>query len=229
MSVRKLGNSRFRVDLNESNLEYLSKIVLDTLLEHFQEKCEPGELLHCQQIQERMRLTLKKYQTYIQVKINQACDQALNHPPVKSNRANLFGRALIEKIILYPETTEEWMAWFKAHFLASFLNQVRISMGIQNYDYYNELLDIALQNECMIRDLEKSRIDWHAFFSHKRLDLMLNKARQLRHWVCVLDNQNIFLDAVNVQAPEGVRPFQSKDLWQILDAWEYVEEDQGVG
>ena len=225
MSIRKLGQHHFRVDLNESNIHFISQLVTDAILEGLEEKCKPGELLHYHQIEDRVRTVLLQRQPQIQEKINQSCDLALEKAPTKSNRANLFGRALVEKIITYPETEEEWLTWFKRNYLKNFLEQVRISMGVQNFDYFNDLLDIALQNECLIRDLKQSRINWDGFFAHKRLTLMFAKARNLRHWMCVLNNQEIFLAAVNRNRKKEVREFQSKDLWYILDAWEFNEEE----
>jgi len=224
MSIKKLGPRQYSVDLNSSNTKYISKIVLEALLEGLQEKCAPGELLHFKQIEEKIRASFPKSVLTINEQINRACDQAIEQKPSKDKRKNLFGRALIKKIISSPDTTLDWLEWFKEYYLNSFLDQVRISMGIQNFDYFNELLAIALQNECVIRDMEQARINWDAFFSHKRVTLMLTKAKHLRQWICTLDNQETFLNAVNKNAKEGIRHFSSQDLWHILDSWEYEEK-----
>lgn len=224
MSIRRLGDHHFRVDLNESNIDYLSDLVLDTLLDSLRATTAAGEPIPLHVLEDRLRSILHKKRGEISERINRACDQALENTPTRCNRANLFGRALIQKIIEYPETTAEWLDWFKANYLKKFLDQVRIRMGVQNFDYFNELLDTALQNECMIRDLKQAHINWDAFFSHKRLALMLHKARNLRIWISTSDHQDMFLEGINADRPaKGVKPFLSRDLWHILDAWEYGE------
>ncbi|PIE88979.1 MAG: hypothetical protein CR997_13355 [Acidobacteria bacterium] len=225
MSIEKLGKQQFKVELNRSNTDYISKIVMNVLLEHFEEKCIAGELLHYRQIEKRLAACLPKAVDPIHNRILAACESALNQVPNQTNRKNLFGRALIEKIIVYPETKTKWLNWFKKNYLNPFLQEVRISMGAQNFDYFNDLLDMALQNECMIHDLEKAHLDWSAFFLHTRVNLMLTKARKLRQWLCNANNQDVFLESINKKSKKGIRPFSSKDLWHILDAWEYDSEE----
>ena len=226
MSIKKLAPHQYSVDLNSSNMEYISKIVLEVLLENLEGKCAEGELLHFKQIEEKIRAVFPTSVLTINEQINNACDQAIEQKPSHDNRKNLFGRALIQKIITSPDTKPDWLEWFKEYYLNSFLEQVRISMGIQNFDYFNELLAIALQNEFIIRDMEQAHINWDAFFSHKRVTLMLTKAKHLRQWICTLDNQDTFLNEVNKNAKEGVRHFSSQDLWHILDSWEYEKQGQ---
>lgn len=218
MTIEQQG-STFRIDVTETNMAQLTKLVLERCTLEYQRL--QAEHPDAPDLFDQVMRHVAEAPDTIAEQVRLVCREAMMKEPDMRSRKDLVGRVLINQVLSEQDEDHPAVIQIKDHFLRPILATVRHIIGEDRYTFFNDMLRQNLINNCVVRDLTTAVVDWNNFFDRKAVMLVLKKTAHIRKWLTEQENgPQAFIDLVNQNRTDPDSPaFAAEHFNVLMEGW----------